>query len=301
MKIYIRQVEAFRAIVTLGSMSKAAEMLGISQPAVSRLMADFQEAVGFRLFKRKRNSAEPTPDARQLFEQVEKLFYGLEELSDQISAIKNLYTGRIVISATSSYATGMLPDIIADFKKEHANIAIALNIQSQDQIMDWVASGRADVGFTTQPVANTEIGTSQLASRPAQCIFPAGHPLGKKQELHPSDLANLPFVSFPRGASLRFQVDRVFDRLGVERQLYVEATSHHAVCALVAAGLGVALVNPFSPIRGYDVPLESRPISPSVTIELKMLWNESSMSICSTRFRDFAQEQYARRSKGNIA
>ena len=69
-KFNVRQVEAFRAVVVMGTMSKAAELLGISQPAVSRLISDFQDAVGFRLFKRHRHSAEPTPDARQLFEQV---------------------------------------------------------------------------------------------------------------------------------------------------------------------------------------------------------------------------------------
>src|SRR5204863_5545675 len=127
-KIYIRQVEAFRAVISLGSMSKAAELLGISQPAVSRLIADFQESAGFQLFKRKRNSAEPTPDARQLFEQVEKIFHGLEELNGEIDAIKNMQTGRIVIAATSSYATGMLPEIVAEFKKIHPGIAIALYV-----------------------------------------------------------------------------------------------------------------------------------------------------------------------------
>ena len=288
-KIYVRQVEAFRAVVTLGSMSKAAELLGISQPAVSRLMADFQEAVGFKLFKRKRNSAEPTPDARQLFEQVEKLFYGFEELNDQIAAIKNVHMGRLTISATSSFATGMLPTVIAEFKRSYANVAISLHIQSHDQVIDWVTSGRADIGFAIQPVANTDLSTLTLASRAAHCILPAGHELAGKDGLHPSDLSGLPYVSFPRGTPLRFQIDSVFDRLGVDRLLHIEATSHHAVCALVSSGLGVALVNPFAPISGYPTDLMAKPMKPSVLIELRMLWNEDSTSISSTRFCDFAR------------
>lgn len=268
-------------------MSKAAELLGISQPAVSRLIADFQEAVGFQIFKRKRYSAEPTPDARQLFDQVEKLFYGLEELNNQISAIKSLHTGKVVISATSSYATGLLPEVIAKFKKQHPKIAIAVYIHPHEQVVEWVASGRADIGFVIQPVANTELNVAQFMGREAHCIFPAGHALGDKKILHPKDLANLPFVSFPRGTPLRFQIDGVFDRLGVERLLHVEATSHHAVCALVSVGLGVALVNPFSPIAGYPTQLDARPMKPSVMIDLKMFWNDSSLSIVTTSFRDF--------------
>lgn len=286
-KFNVRQVEAFRAVVAMGSMSKAAELLGVSQPAVSRLVGDFQDAVGFRLFKRQRSGAEPTPDARHLFEQVEKFFVGLEEINHQIAAIKNLHTGRLTISATSSYATGMLPAVIADFKKANPNVAIALNIHPHEQVVDWVAAGRSDIGLTSQPVANANLAVHQLLKRPAICIFPAGHPLGLKTALHPTDLAGLPFVSFPRGSPLRFQIDGIFDRFGVERLLHTETTTHHAVCSLVAAGLGVALVNPFSPHLAQASQIEARPISPSVSIELEVLWSEASLSIVTKAFRDF--------------
>lgn len=290
-KFNVRQVEAFRAVVAMGSMSKAAELLGISQPAISRLIGDFQEAVGFQLFKRLRNGAEPLPDARHLFEQVEKLFVGLEELNHQITAIKNLHTGRLTISATSSYATGMLPTLIAQFKASHPNIAVALNMHSHEQVVDWVAAGRSDIGLTSQPVAYADLDVRRLAKRPAICIFPTGHALGEKDQLHPTDLAGLPFVSFPRGSPLRFQIDSVFDLFGVERLLHVETTSHYAVCSLVAAGLGVALVNPFAPYMALAEDISSRPIFPSVSIELDVLYRESSLSIVARRFRDFLIER----------
>lgn len=289
-KIYIRQVEAFRTVVTLRSMTKASEVLGISQPAVSRLISDFQEMVGFQLFKRGRSSAEPTPDALLLFEEVEKLFYGLEELGSHIDAINNMRIGRLVISATNSYAVGFLPQLLADFKRENANIKCAFHIQPHEQVIDWVASGRADIGFAIQPVAKSEVTTRTLASRGAHCIFPEGHAFEAKKTLHPSDLANQPFVSFPRGTALRFLIDGVFDRAAVDRVLHAESTSHHAVCALVSAGLGVALVNPFAPIDGYPKKLLARPMKPSVTMEVQMMFNENSMSVTSTRFRDFVQK-----------
>jgi len=297
-KIHIRQVETFRAVVTLRSMTKAAEYLGISQPAVSRLIADFQETVGFQLFKRGRNSAEPTSDAMLLFEQVDKLFYGLEELGRQVDAIKNMRFGRLVICATSSYAAGFLPELIAAFKSENANVAVAFYIQSHEQVIDWVSTGRADIGFVIQPTAKSELTTQTIASRDAHCIFPAGHPLEAKQLLRLRDFANLPFVSFPRGTPLRFLIDGLFDRAGVQRLLHVEATSHHAVCALVSSGLGVALVNPFARIEGYPKRLIARPIKPSVNMEIQMLFNEESLSITGTHFKDFVIQSAPALSRG---
>jgi DNA-binding transcriptional LysR family regulator len=292
--INIRQIEAFRAVLTLGSMSKAATLMGISQPAISRLIADFQQVVGFALFNRKRYSAEPTVDARLLFEKIDKFFIGLEGLTKEILDIQAANTGKIVISATSSYATGILPFAISVFNKEYENISISLNINSHEEVVNWVASGRADIGFVIQPVAHSSLILHQFLSGVAHCILQADHPLAAKRVLKPEDLAQIPFVSFARGTPLRFEIDNLFNHMGIERLLNVEATSHHAVCALVSAGLGVALVNPFAPIDGYRDPIVSRSINPSVEIGLKMLTNDAQPSVCASKFKESFLDTVAR-------
>lgn len=285
-KLHVRQVEAFRAVVTLRSMTKAAELLGVSQPAVSRLIADFQKAVGFRLFRRSRTSAEPTPDALLLFEQVDKLFNGLEELGHQISAINHVQTGRLTVAATNSHASGFLPQLLSDFKRLYPGVAIGYHIQSHEQVIDWVASGRADVGFAIQPVAKSELTSVILASAGARCVMPADHRLAQKPQLTPKDFQGEPFVSFPRGTPLRFLIDGLFDRAGVDRNLHIEATSHHAVCSFVANGMGIALVNPFAPVDVSGCRLVSRQVVPSVQMDVQMIFNENAMSVTSTKFRD---------------
>ena len=286
-KIHVRQIEAFRAVVTLRSMTAAAGFLGISQPAVSRLMADFQDTVGLKLFRRGRNSAEPTHDAMLLFEQVDKLFLGLEELEHHIAAITTVQTGRLTIAATNSHATGFVPSMLAMFKRKHPGVVISHNIQPHDQVIDWVALGRADIGFAIQPVAKTELTTRILASRDSHCIFPKGHPFEKKQSLHPRDFKGVPFVSFPRGTAMRFLIDGLFDRAGIDRTLHVEASTHHAVCSLVSEGLGVALINPFAPIDECANPLIAKTVSPSFTLGEQIFYNGNSMSATSEKFRDF--------------
>lgn len=286
-KFNVRQIEAFRAVVTMGSMSKAAELLGVSQPAVSRLVGDFQEAVGFKLFKRLRNGAEPTKDARHLFEQVEKIFVGLEELETEVAAIKSLQVGRLTVAVTSSYFSGFMPGLIAGFKAKHPEINISLKTLSHEQVVDWVVSGAADIGFTTQANGNTALNTEPLLKRPIACVMPKSHPLAAKDKLKLQDLRDEDFISFPRGAPLRFEIDMLFDRHGVDRNITVDATSHDAVCSLVAAGLGIAMVNPFSTnVRDADK-LVFRQVSPSIQLELDLIWNESSASAANGKFREF--------------
>lgn len=290
----IRQIEAFRAVITLGSMTKAAELLGISQPAVSRLMLDFQDAVGFKLFRRQRGGAEPTADALRLYEQVEKLFTGLEELNQQVHAIRSLTSGSITIVAMGLYANGILPDIIARFRKKFPDIAIRLDSQSQNRIPEWVSSRRADVGILTLPVHNTSAQVHELMTRPALCVFPADHAFAARDEIEMSDLAEMPFVSFPRGTPFRFEIDTLFEHAGIDRQMLTEATNHEAVCNLVAAGLGVSIVSPFSPHLRRNPSLDFRPFRPAIPITLGMIADESDLSVAARAFYQFVFDEVER-------
>ncbi len=292
----IRQIEAFRAVITLGSMTKAAELLGISQPAVSRLMIDFQEAVGFKLFRRQRGGAEPTEDARRLFDQVEKLFTGLEELNQEVHAIRSVSAGTITIAAMGPYESGLLPEVIALFRRRHPDIVIRLNSQPQDRVAEWVASRRADLGFVSLPISNTSVEVRELLTRNAMCAFPADHPLAARSEIGAADLADLPFVSFPRGTPFRFQTDILFERAGIERQMLTEATTHEAVCNLIAAGLGVGIVSPFSPHLRRNPALAFRPFVPAMPITIGMIAEPADLSVAARAFHDFVLDEVERLS-----
>lgn len=282
----IRQVEAFRAVVALGGMTKAAQALGVSQPAISRLMMDFQETVGFKLFQRHRGVAEPTDDARRLFEQVDKLFLGLEELEREAEAIKSLSTGSVSIAAMGIYANGFLPRIIARHAARHPGIAVSLTTQSQDRVVDWVEAGRADLGFVTMPIARAGVPVRRLLRRSALCVFPAGHEFERRERVRIADFAGRPFVSFSRGAAFRYEVDALFDRAGIERVLLVEAASHESVCHLVAAGVGVSIVSPFSPHLHGNPALSFRPFEPAMPIEIGMMADPERLSLAARSFHD---------------
>lgn len=287
----VRQIEAFRAVVTLGSMTRAADLLGISQPAVSRLIQDFQEAVGFKLFRRQRGGAEPTEDARRLFEQVEKLFVGLEELNHEVHAIRTVTSGTITIASMGPYESGVVPETIARFRKRYPGIMIRLNSQPQARVAEWVQSRRADIGIVTLPITNTAVDAKALMTRDAMCVFPAHHPLAARELIRAEDLADLPFISFPRGTPFRFQTDMLFERAGIERQMMTEATTHEAVCNLIAADLGVGIVSPFSPHLRRNPALAFRQFQPAMPITIGMLADEGTLSVAARAFYDFVLEE----------
>ncbi len=297
----IRQVEAFRAVITLGSMTKAAELLGISQPAVSRLMIDFQEAVGFRLFRKQRGGAEPTDDARRLYEQVDKLFVGLEELNHQVHAIRSLTSGSVSVAAMGLYANGLLPDIIARFRSRFPDISIRLDSLPQDRVAEWVSSRRSDIGIASLPISNSTLVVSGLMRRPALCVFPVDHEFAGRETIHASDIAGCSFVSFPRGTPFRFEIDALFERAGVDRLMMTEATTHEAVCNLVEAGLGVSIVSPYSPHLRRNPRLGFKPFLPAIPIAIGIIADEGDLSVAAREFYRFVLEHIGKQPSPGAA
>jgi DNA-binding transcriptional LysR family regulator len=291
-RLTIRQVEAFRAVMLLGSMTKAAEALQISQPAVSRLMADLQEIIGFPLFRRTRHGTIPTADARRFEIEVTSLFSGLDELTERARAIRNLEIGELRIGTISLYGNGLLPRIIGDFVKLHPGINVTLEIDTHERIVDWLHSRRCEIGLVSLPGSSGELTVHKLAAEPAVCVMPQGHPLAAKPLIQASDLAGVPFISFPRDSATRFQIDNIFDRLGVRREMKIETGTHESVCHFVAAGVGVSIISPFSPHLRGPFALVSRPFQPHLIREIGLLLPDGNLSLPAERCRAFIADYF---------
>lgn len=297
-RLTIRQVEAFQAVMLLGSMTRAAEYLDISQPAVSRLMADLQASVGFTLFRRTRHGMVATVDAERFHREVRRLFSGLEELERKAAAIRDLNIGELKICTISLYGNGILPGLIAKFLKQNPGLNVTLEIDTHDRLIDWLTTHRSEIGLVSLPAFSGNLVVHRLAAQPAVCVMAAGHPLTEKPVIYPSDLQGVPFISFPRDSATRYQIDTLFERERVEREMRVEAGSHEAVCHLVAANVGVAIISPFSPHLRASPALVSRPFHPALVREIGLLSREEDLSLPGRKFVEFVVDHFRHSSTG---
>jgi DNA-binding transcriptional LysR family regulator len=286
-KLNVRQIEAFRAVMIHGSMTKAAQMLDVSTPAMSRLIASLTDSVGFALFVRENGGIMPTEDALLLVKDIERVFLGIDEISQRVDAIRNKEAGLVRVVAMAHYVNDLLPEIVAAFCVKYPRVNVVLEAQRRIDIPDSIMSGRRDIGITSLPVRSKDISVQKIISRPAVVAMPQDSRLASKLIIEASDLADERFISFASGTALRYHVDELFDRLDIRRNLILEATSQEAVCALVAAGAGISVVSPFSSIL-YDNPkLAVRQFSPAISVEVGLLVAERRLSTITSTFRDF--------------
>ncbi|MGY3410821.1 DNA-binding transcriptional LysR family regulator [Bradyrhizobium sp. GM5.1] len=261
----LQHVEAFRAVALMGSMSSAAQHLHTSQPQVSRLIGQLEGLVHFALFDRSRGRLTLTPEGHRFFREVEKAFIGLDALETAASGIHSFSSERLRVAAMPRLASGLLTRIIAEFLRDHPNVAVSIRSGTSSAVHDWIATGLCDVGIAMLYNEPTGVQIEPILTRDCVAIMPKGHHLSVCEFLSPKDFTDLPYVASPAESPLAQRVDQVFNAAGVVRSVVVETDLGASVCALVGAGLGLSLINPLAAQEErLAAGLEIRPFSPSI-------------------------------------
>jgi len=243
--VKLRQLEAMRAVMARGTTTHAGELIGLTQSAVSRLISQLEEELGFSLFDRRHGRLLITPEGQHFYAVAEKVLAGVDQIKATARDITTLGTGTVRIVAMPALGYGLLPRTIADIKSRFKQIKVSVDSGSRHGVEQGVASAKYDFGLATLPIEHESIDTEPLSGMDAVFIMPKNHRLVKKRVVKAQDLADEQFISLEPGTMFRYRTDEVFGRLGIRRKIGVEAQSTVTVCNMVAIGIGVSLVHPF--------------------------------------------------------
>lgn len=281
----LRQLEAFRMVMETGSVTQAGKLLYISQPAVSRLIADLEEHVNFRLFDRRKKRLIPTVEAKLLYNEVEKAFVGMGRIEDTAQSIRSLKRGHLRLLAMPGIATLLMPRVIAEFNQQFPDITIELESRPRLQVVEWIGSRQYDLGFIDLPFEGVDVTVHADYCVEMVCVVPRTHRLAAATSVAASELKGEPFISYPKGTHIRFVVDQVFEQPAVHRQLKVETRASETILNMVDAGLGIAVVPRFGQQSLGGETLRFLPFEPSVTLEIGALVSANKhQSITATHF-----------------
>lgn len=241
-----RQLEVFRAVMLTGGMTSAADMVGITQPAISRLIRDLEDGVGFRLFERMGNRLRPTPEAVILFKEVSLHFHGIDRIGKVADDLRNSQLGSVRVACYTALAMSFMSEVIQTFVADRPDVSIYLHDDSSRTVLELVALHHFDIGisFTTGDYPGVMI--EPLPTFRAECIVPASHPLSEKQTIVPADLDGETLISLGVNSLLRMQLDALLAENQVSCKRRIESTLALSVCDMVSRGLGIALVDPFT-------------------------------------------------------
>lgn len=266
-RLNLRQIEAFKAVVEAGTVNRAAEILCITQPAVSKLIASLERTVGFALFDRIRGRLVTTTEGMELYEEVYRTFLGIARIGQAAEAIRTHRQGHLVIGVMPALSTGFIQRVLKNFLAGRPEVRVSIHARSSQFIIDALANRQLDLGLIVSPSDHPLLRCEKLGPHNALCILPTGHRLAAADVIRAEDLAGEPFISLGEGTTYRHRMDELFASLGVERQLRIEASSAQTLYGLVAEGLGVALIDPLY-LDGRHDRVVTKPFHPAFPLEL---------------------------------
>ena len=270
--ITLRQVDAFRAVMITGTITGAAEMMNISQPAVTRLIQELERTLGFDLFTRQGRQIVPTVESRMFFDEVETSHLGLDQLTQSAANIREHKEGSLRLVTIPSVVTMFIGQILKAFDTAFPNVAVSLEVQPTQRVFEYITSGQCDLGISTLPMENPAVVSQPVLRGQSVCIFPKRHRLHSKAKITPKDLEGEEFISYRSDSLYRHRVDQVFSKSKVNRSLRYEARTTDTICKLVANGIGVSVIGPSFPGVKLESGIEVRPFTPALHGDLALLY-----------------------------
>jgi DNA-binding transcriptional LysR family regulator len=244
-----RQLEALRAVMDVGTVLGAAELLGISQPSVSTHIANLEHSLKIQLFLRQGGRLTPTAEAYLVKEEFELVAKGMARLRRLASDIKQLEAGRLIIAAYPALSSIVLPRFIGSFAKIHPKMRLALMPSASVRIAELAASRQIDIGLMAMPAIDPATTCDLIFETASVCVLPIDHRLSTRETIEATDLCDESFIALGREDGSRQAVERSFEDAGVRFQSHFEANFSDSACALVDQGLGVSVVDPFAAER----------------------------------------------------
>lgn len=238
-----RMIEAFHAVVMTGSVTRAADALYISQPAVSRLVRDLEAATNLNLFDRRRGRLSVTNDGLMLYEEIENSFIGLKRIEDTARQIRKGETGRLRVSCLPALALSIMPVVINTFIKANPGIKVSLQVIPSPAVLRNLTTQQSDIGFVEANFTSPAVEEMAFFRVDCFCLLPPDHRLKSKAVIRPNDLADETFISLGKGSHTRLVIDAVFENAKVERKCQIDTTLASSAGGMVLNGVGISILD----------------------------------------------------------
>ena len=282
----LRQLEAFAAVMSTGSVTAAGRVLGRSQPAVTRLVQELEADIGYPLFSRNGPRVSPTEQAFLLYEDVEHALQSLQQIRQRAKEIENGVPRPLHVLATSALASSLIPSALALLETSgNESVATQIHLRSAtpERVAQGLLAGTAQVGVTSLPLEHRGLQVHWIAEAPCVAALPEDDPLARLEVVPLAELTRRRMITMANPYRLLGRLDEAFAAANsAHERAFIKTNSSVNAMAAVRAGLGVSVLEPVTAlglplqgvaVRAIDTPIpflfgvvspQSMPITPTV-------------------------------------
>lgn len=238
----LRQLQIFLVAAEHGSFMRAAELLHLTQPAVSMQMSQLAESIGMALFEKRGRHLVLTQAGETLVPYVRRIGDTLRDAGEALDALQGLRHGRLrlaLVTTTRYFA----PRLVAEFRAQHPDIELEVAIEDRERVIALLESNHVDLAIMGRPPGHLPVAAEAFAKHPHGIIASPRHPLAGRKRIAPQHLAREPFIAREPGSGTRHAMDRYFAEHGLNPPLVQEMHSNESIKQAVMAGMGLAFIS----------------------------------------------------------
>lgn len=246
----LRQIEVVRAIMITGTIAGAAALLNVSAPGISRLMTYTERVLKLRLFDRRQGRYVPMPEAEDIFVQINGIYKKVDDLNDTMARMERGADVELKPGSVPSISHVMVPRAIEQLRQIHPDLRLDINILKIEEAIDYILLGKGELVAMSYRLEHPALDFLPLAAGKLVCVVPVGHPLAGLATVSAHDMARYPLIGIEPTDPYGQIMSQLFEREQISFDLIIKARFGTTVCALVKAGLGVAIMDEFTIAHG---------------------------------------------------
>lgn len=254
-----------------GSISGAAKLLHVSQPAVSRLISYTEQRLGLSLFERIKGRLYPTPEARRLFTEVNVVYQGVQRVNEVADDLIENRMGHLRIACSPNLGQSLIPRAIALFYERFPDVRIILHTLLPNILLQAVLTQQVDMGIAFMQETHPNVQIRPIHENRIVAALPVGHPLAQRDTLHVRDLVDQPFIGYGSDIPFGQLVRKMFVDADCTLRIKTEVQQAHVACALVQAGVGIALIDELTIGGPAWSNMVVRPVEPAVAAPVSVI------------------------------
>ena len=246
----LRQIEVLRAIMVTGTVGGAARLLNVSSPGISRVMKHAESTLGLRLFARRQGRYAPTPEAKEIFGQINAVYDKVEDLQFVIGRLGRGADSVLRIGSVPSIGNVMVPRAIARVRGRFPDLQLDVDILKLEETIDYLLLGKGEAVAISDRLEHPMLACEKLARGRLLCIVPERHPLAARKRVPAAEIVRYPLIGIDPNDPYGRIMAGIFTRQGLDYTVGIKARFGTTVLALVRAGLGIAVIDEFTVAEG---------------------------------------------------
>jgi DNA-binding transcriptional LysR family regulator len=276
----MRAYYAFIKAIETGSFTKAAEVLGYTQSAISQMVQSLEEELATTLIIRSRTGITLTPDGEEFLPFIKNICNAHRKLKDKQKEMAGLQSGLIRIGTFSSVSCHWLPRLMKDFKEQNPAVHFELHQGDYTDIASWIKEGSVDFGFVN-PKAVTNVTTISLKEDDMLAVLPINHPLTNQDKVTLKELTNDPYILLDEGDIS--EPLTIFNQNNFLPNIQYRVQDDYSIMSMVEQGLGISIL-PKLVLTKCPYQIVKKEISPSVIRTISLAYKDKQVLPIATRF-----------------